>query len=357
MMKRLLGFAFAAMFAVSPAISAEIGAPEIKSAGPLAFGPKGILLVGDTVGGAVFAIETGDTEGNPDGVSINVSGLDGKIAAALGTTASEILINDLAVNPANGFVYVSVSRGRGPDATPVIVRVDGAGKITDLPLTKVKFSRAELPNAPAAGGKGRRNKRAQVITDMAYVDGRVLVAGLSNEEFASNLRSIPYPFSEVDRGASVEVFHGAHGRWETRSPVRTLALYTIDNEPHVLAAYTCTPMVKFPLKDLAPGRKVKGVTVAELGNRNRPLDMIVYRSGGKDYVLLANSARGVMKISTENLERAEGITKKISGTAGQKYETIDSLKDVLHLDRLNKGNAVVLVKGGSGLDLKTVALP
>ncbi len=56
-------------------------------------------------------------------------------------------------------------------------------------------------------------------------------------------------------------------------------------QPHVLAAYTCTPLVKFPLSDLKPGEKVKGTTIAELGNRNRPLDMIVYQKDGKDYVL------------------------------------------------------------------------
>ncbi len=34
--------------------------PEMKSAGPLAFGPEGVLFVGDTAGAAIFAIETGD---------------------------------------------------------------------------------------------------------------------------------------------------------------------------------------------------------------------------------------------------------------------------------------------------------
>ena len=102
------------------------------------------------------------------------------------------------------------------------------------------------------------------------------MAGLSNEEFASNLRALEYPFKDAGKGAAVEIFHGAHGRLETRSPVRTFAAFNIGDEPYVLAAYTCTPLVKFPLKDLAPGTKVTGTTIAELGNRNRPLDMIVY---------------------------------------------------------------------------------
>jgi hypothetical protein len=334
------------------------GAADLKSAGPLAFGPEGILFVGDPLGGAVVAIETGDVEGSPEKVKFDVPGLDQKVAAALGTQANDILIHDLAVNPASGQVYLSVSRGRGPDALPVILKVDVAGKISELPLKTAKAAKAILPNLPASGAQGKNNPRAEAITDVAYVDGKVIVAGLSNEEFASNLRQIPFPFTAAEPGAGVEIFHGAHGRFETKSPVRTFAVYDIGKEHHVLAAYTCTPLVRFPLAELKPGAKVRGTTVAELGNRNRPLDMIVYQSGGKDFVLMANSSRGVMKISTDNIARGQGITEKIGDKAGQAYETIDTLKGVVQLDRLNKTHAVVLLGSEGGpLNLQTIALP
>ena len=35
---------------------------------------------------------------------------------------------------------------------------------------------------------------ASTITDLAWVDGVAVVAGLSNEEFTSRLRRVPYPF-------------------------------------------------------------------------------------------------------------------------------------------------------------------
>jgi len=65
---------------------------------------------------------------------------------------------------------------------------------------------------------------------------------------------------------------------------------------------------------LKPGAKVKGKTVAELGNRNRPIDMIVYQKGGKDYLLLANSSRGVMKINADEIAgwKAHLEAKKIA---------------------------------------------
>ncbi len=336
------------------------GTPDIKSAGALAFGPEGVLFIGDAQSAAVFAVDTGDKTGDPSKAKIAVENLDAKVAALLGTTAREIQISDAVVNPASGNVYLSVSRGQGAAAQPVILKVDGTGKLSEVALKDVPFAKAALPNAPAPGGEGRNNKRAQAITDIEFADGRVIVAGLSNEEFESTLRSIPYPFSDVDRGAGVKIYHGAHGKFETQSPVRTFTVYEIGGDPYVLAGYQCTPLVKFPISQLKPGGKVEGTTIAELGNRNRPLDMFVYAKGGKDYVLMANNARGVMKITTDNIGEVKAITDPVTGggTAGLTYETIESLKGVEQLDRLNDSSAVVLVRGQDGeSSLKTIALP
>ena len=352
-MNRLLSGLVVACLSAAPVLAQDMkGAPDLKSAGPLAFAPEGVLLVGDPIGGAVFAIVTGDAAG--EAKPLNVPGLDAKIAAALGVQPADLLINDLAINPASGKAYLSVSRGKGPEALPVIVTVDGSGKVAELSLKEIAFTKAVLPNPVAAGGKGR----TEAITDLAFVDGRVIVAGLSSEEFSSNLRAIPYPFKGADAGSGVEIYHGAHGKFETKSPVRTFAVYGSGAEAQVLAAYTCTPLVRFPVADLKAGAKVKGTTIAELGNRNRPLDMIIYQSGGKDFALMANNNRGVMKIALDGVTQAPGITEKISDKAGTPYQTIDALKGVTELDRLNKTHAVVLVRAENGpVNLVTIPLP
>jgi hypothetical protein len=71
----------------------------------------------------------------------------------------------------------------------MILRVDLAGKITEVSLANVKHSTVSLPDAPVEK-EGRANPRIETITDMAFVDGKVFIAGLSNEEFSSSLRSI-----------------------------------------------------------------------------------------------------------------------------------------------------------------------
>jgi hypothetical protein len=327
------------------------GTPDLKSAGALAFGPPGILFIGDAQGATIFAVDTGDKTASTETSRPKVEGLDEKIAGLLGIESKQLLVNDLAVNPVSGNTYLSVSRGRGADAKPAILKVDRAGKLSEFALKDVPFSQVAL--SKPAEGKGR----AEAITHLAFAQGKLLVAGLSSEEFSSKLRTLPYPFAEADGGASIEIYHGSHGKVETASPVRTFVPYEVNNQVNVLAAYTCTPLVKFPLDDLKPGTKVRGTTIAELGNHNRPLDMIVYQKDGKDFALIANNARGVMKMPLAGLDKAQGITARVADKSGLEYETIANLKGVEQLDRFDKDHAIILVKTDKGLSLETIDLP
>src|SRR5262249_36172088 len=131
--------------------------------------------------------------------------------------AKQVRINDLAVNPLSGNAYLGVTRGQGQDAVPVILRVNRSGKIEEVPLKDVPFAKAALPNPPDAS---RAQQRVDTITSLAYADGKVFVAGLSNEESSSKLRAIPFPFTDADKGTSIEIYHASHARVETNSPIR-----------------------------------------------------------------------------------------------------------------------------------------
>jgi hypothetical protein len=223
------------------------------------------------------------------------------------------------IHPKTKNAYLSVMRGTGADAKPALLRVDGDGKIEPIAIEKLAYTKVALSNAPVPGAP--RNARTDSVTDMAFVSGKLIVAGLSNEEFASKLRSFAYPFVAADPGTSVEIFHGNHGALETRSPVYTFIPYTIDGKPHVIASYTCTPLVKFSMDSLK-GSKVVGTTIAELGAGNRPLDMFLYKKDGKEFLLMSNNRRGVMKIPTADFGTAPAITAKVNTpTGGIAYET------------------------------------
>src|SRR5579863_10095232 len=331
---------------------------SLKSASAISFAPDGVLLVGDGLGGAIYAFETGDVTPGGSG-PVRVPDLTGKIAALLGTTADQIRVPDIAVNPASGNVYLAVARGAGADAEAVILKVDRAGAITELDQDATPHSHVALADQPDEGKLDRRGNplRTDTITDLGYVDGKVVVAGLSNEEFASTLRAIPYPFTDGTKGAAIEIWHGAHGQYETNAPIRTFISYDFDGKPEILASYTCTPLVRIAVEALTPGAKVMGTTIAELGNMNRPLDMIAYRKDGKDYILMANSNRGVMKVHAENLGEYGPITHKIAATHGVPYDTIAELQGVRRLDKLTDTTALAMVATGEVLNLTTIALP
>jgi hypothetical protein len=238
----------------------------------------------------------------------------------------------------------------------VIVRVDTKGAITQLSLDNIAFAKLAFPDAPQSNGQeGRQNPRTQVVTDLGWVDGKVLIAGLSNEEFASTLRAAPVPFSNA-KGAGIEIWHASHGRFETQAPVRTFVPYKIKGEENILAAYTCTPLVKIPVAQLQPGAKVKGTTIAELGSGNQPLDMISYNKGGHAYILLNNSNRGIMKLTADNLDTFKPLTAP-SDIAGVPYESVKAITGVTQLDKVDETMAAVLMGSGNSVALKTIALP
>ena len=329
---------------------------RVDGAGKLTVAPDGTLFAADRSAATIYALELGDkaTGGAPG--AVDVGAIDQKIAALLGTDAAAISVTDLAVHPSTKNAFIAVMRGQGADAKPALVRVDGNGKLEAIDLASLKSTRAALPNAPAAT-TGRRNPRADSITDMTFVNGRLIVAGLSNEEFASKLRTIAYPFAQVDPGTSVEIYHGNHGQLETRSPVYAFVPYNVGGTPHLIAGYLCTPLVKFPVASLTGTQKVVGTTIAELGAGNRPIDMIVYKKDGREYLLMSNTNRGVMKIPTAGFADAAPITSRIGGTAGIGYETIASMTGIEQMDMLDAQRSIVLARASGALNLQAVPLP
>ena len=355
-----------AVLALVAAVGTSVGArraapvaagPAFQSMGPLAFNADGILFAGDKDAAAIYALDLGAQAAGAVPGTADVPAVDQKIAALLGTAATEIALTDLAVHPRSRNSFLSVMRGQGASAQPALVRIDGAGTLAVIDLAPVKFTSVNLPNPAVATPGARNNPRTQTIMDLAFVNDRLVVAGLSNEEFASKLWSVPYPFAATDRGTSVEIFHGNHGRVETNSPIFSFVPYTIGSEPSIVAGYLCTPLVKIPVSALKPGEKVVGTTVAELGAGNRPIDMILYTKGGQDFLLMSNTSRGVMKIPTSQLASAEPITQRIGGTKGT-FETVASMTGVEQLDLLDATRSVVITRHQDGSrHLTAVVLP
>lgn len=329
----------------------ETGA-EIKSISAITFGPDGILFIGDSKSATVFALNTKDTRKQKTASVVEVKNIDQKIAAALGAPVANILIMDMAVNPISKKLYIGVQNS---DGTPVLVTLSG-DKIEAVSLKDLSYTSVLINNAPAEDAKDQRGRslRTSTISDIGYADGKLLVSGLSNHEFSSSFKSIPYPFTNKQDESTLEIYHAAHGRYETSAPIKTFTTAEINGKKYLVASYTCTPLVLFPMDELKPGAHVKGRTVAEMGSGNTPIDMLSLGTGNNSYLVMANTKHPLAKVDYKSIASFEGtLTEPVKGTAGVNF-TATPMTNVMQMDKVDDSQVVMIQKKENGdVDLWT----
>ena len=342
------------------------GDPALKDIGPLSFGNSGLLLIAEPKAASIVAVDTGDT-GPVAALARPVEDTAALVAGALSTTPDQIQIVDMAVNPTSGKVYLSVRNNAAKNVA--IVQVDSSGKAKPLALASCSYVRVSLP---AGDSVSIRN-----ISDLALADKTLLVTGQSNEEFSSKIFSIPLPLDTAAAGSiySAETYHVAHGKWETKAPIQSFIPFSDNGVPCVLGAFACTPLAKFPLKDLSSGANVRGTSVVELGSGNRPLDVFSYKNGKGSWVV-TNTQRfkqpyfgpskfwGV-RVSLDLLGRnspdqtnEKAIRRNLKeGEKTEGIEVLESLQGASQIDKLSDTEMVVLRESGDKLRLEVAKLP
>ncbi len=339
----------------------KTGNPEIQSIQAITFGPDGLLLIADGRGKQVVAIDTGDTK-PIKWKQTKIANIDSKLDARLGVKGAKI--NKLAVNPASGRAYLACSVNK----KDVLLTVDGNGMIKAFPLDSVKYAAVPLDSG----------SKLTSVTDIAWAGDRVFVAARANETFASKVFTIKAPLQgKSDCGCfSTETYHVAHRRWETKAPIQTVMPFEENGKRYVVGAFTCTPIVKYPLDEMKAGAKVKGMSVIELGSGNRPRDMFAYKKGGKQYILLStyrfhHSRRPVgpspywtARVDYDLLSETKNVNKDALVRVDGKYRSVTKraivvpeYHGVTHVDKLDDMRAVVIRGGTNGLSLEVIALP
>lgn len=322
-------------------------AADVQSISRLEAGPGNVLFVADWKAARVHAIELPPAQQKAAG-TFNILDLEALLSRQLG--GARLTVQDMAVRPGTGEVYVAVSTG--PARTPALFAVTSDGKARRVDLKAARATSVALRDAPTGDDKFWKQtpERSFTVTDMKWRDGELFVAGLSNQEFSSTLRRIRFPFTAQQSASSIEIFHGGHNMMETRAPVRAMSFASLDGKPYLVAAYTCTPLVLIPIDALQDGAHVRGKTVAELGYGNTPADMISYtmRVGDKteDYMMLVNFNRVSNVIPVSELRAANarpGIEKVVSfgQIAGLEVQQAP-LAGTLRIDNLDEQSFVLV---------------
>ncbi|WP_171181264.1 hypothetical protein [Ruegeria sp. HKCCD8929] len=361
--------------AVSGAAWAEV--PALQSAGALAFDNANTLFVGDSKAGVVHAFDvTGDIlEDQSDYVlgraqtfegRTIIDNIDAEIAAMLGVTANDVVINDMAVHGRTKQIFLSVHRGHGPDAEAVILKVDhGTVELVDLgAASHSQTSVGPVPSAETLEFGQMLNTLA--ITDIDYYQGEIFVSGVSNEEFSSKLRRIAYPFDGEVTSTSIEIWHAVHAQYETRAPIITQTIAELNGEPTLVAVYACTPIVKIPLSELTDGAQIRGTMIGEMGFGNTPIDILPYTNAwdASSNVIVTNTNRSAASINLEALASAEAMPHgegvgNVFSVAGVPQFPLP-MSGTQHLDIVDPMWAVALradPEDARNLQLHTIPLP
>ena len=350
------------------------GKAAIESISVMTFGPEGILFIGDSKAGKIFALDLKDREQNDSEDRFVMEDLEAKVGSALGVGRREVIIHDMAVNPVSQNIYLAVSRTSALELVgwlqpndlafaTVLLKIKPGGSIEEVALDNISHSVEEVPKVIATGQENWRKSdlRTDAITDIAYDAGQLYVAGLSNEEFASALRVMAFPFAGISSHTTIEVYHVAHAKSETEAPIRTLLPYTLNGEKFILASYTCTPFVSIPVSDLKPGSHVVCKTLAEFGYGNLPIDIIRYtNSHDKDMLMLSGSSKALIRIDPADISTEEkGLTEPMADgeyTAGLEHDVLSSV-GVTQLDNLNSHHLLTLQRRPNGnLDLRSLRI-
>jgi hypothetical protein len=347
------------------------GTPQLKSIEAIGFAPGGILLVGDGKGKQIVAIDTRDTTPikwtNPE-----IKNIKDALAGPLGTTAKDIEIRKIAVNPESQTVYCAI-RGLAMKKDTILT-IDGNGKVSEFKMEAVPYVAVPLPS----------DQKITMITNIVWAGDRALVsAQASDATFGNAIFSAMAPLGkEGSCGCfTTDTYHVAHSKWETKAPIRTIIPYEQNGKKYLVGAFTCTPIVKYSLEDLQAGAKVKGVSVIELGYGNTPQSMFTYEKNGKRYILMNQmrmagfqksdpvgpSEYWTARVDYDILQETDKINEralqrtakgKASQSSTDRAIVVASFHGVMLMDRLDADRALVIRKDDKGaVNLQVLPLP
>jgi len=309
----------------------------------MTFADADTLVLADWRGGRLHAITLPPAPAG-SAAPFNLKDVAAPIARALHTRPEHLRFEDMAFRPGSGLAYItlSVSRGKGTPS-PALVAVDATGRVRPVDLATARSRSARIDDAPAADQVFWRDVPAATftVTDMVRRDGKLYVAGLSNASFASTLRVFDFPFQGRATASSIEMYHPVHNQVETRAPIRRMVIATLDGEPTLVAAFTCSPLVTIPLRDLKDGAHIAAKTIAEFGWGSAPVSMVAFDGQQGPQVLLTHSHKSADLLSVADIATASaapGLDKPIRWPAEPLLgvrSTYVPLSGVMRLDNQN----------------------
>ncbi len=258
--------------APSPFLNGQRGDPGLQSISRIAFDRAGLLYVADGESNRVVGIDL-QRPGGDQTLSAPIDAFGRRVADALGggIAASDIVFNDVAVDPVSHQIHVAVTRRSTREDAMLRVAADGTVEL--VPHTDVSF--AAVGFATGVGSS---------VSDMVWTRAGLVLSAQHPDWTSATVVVVPVPLTHGDpaRVTTTRTYHRTHVAWETMAPIDRLAAFEDGGESFVAATFTCTPFVRFRVADLSSGMmQITGETPFDLGPGKQVREVIVYERGGQ----------------------------------------------------------------------------
>lgn len=291
---------------------------KVKSISAMTMAPDGRLVLADWRSGSLHVLDLPKPGGSGKTAAFNLVAFDEALAMA---GSRRVRATALAWQEHAGRAIVAAEIGGR--VLLALATADGSVTIHDPDDWHVQsLALSDLPGEGSLWGKA--SVRTLTVTCFAWQGNELLISGIANADFASTLRRIAYPFGKQPKSTRIEMYHAVHNQLETRAPIRAMDVVTLGGIPHLLAAYTCTPLVIVPLAELVDQSRLRAKTIAELGFGNTPLSVmsfaIEYQGQSSDWVLVANAAKSADLIALPAIAEAaagQGLTQPVKAPFDQ----------------------------------------
>lgn len=262
---------------------AQLGDPHLLSAQRLAFGPGGVLLIGDGRSERIVAVETGDTsEAAREDNSFNrIDNLPGLAADAIGpdVASDDVVIEDVAVNPSSFITYIAATRTSTNEAYVLWVDADADLRLFDMS----NVVHAAVDVRPSDGA-------AALIADLIWFKSSVIATVTPQSFLRHEITYVATPFEHEGgaRHTTTRIFHRSWNQWITEQPMD--AFFTFENAvgQRFLAGSFTSSVAVFEASELADGSSEEpGETVFDLLDGRWVLDFEVFQRDDEMRVLLS----------------------------------------------------------------------
>jgi hypothetical protein len=245
----------------------------------------------------------------------------------------------------------------------MLAQVKPDGTIAEVRLNDVTYASAKIALPKGAG--------APTFNSVLFTQKQIVASATADAAFIALVMSVPVPFAHnSDRSVvGANSYHVTHGGWETSAPLEKTTLWEEAGEAYIVAGLTCTPIVKYALKDIKQGAQLKGSTPFDFGGGQQPID--IFAAGGWLYCCV-NTGDEVytVRVSKDLMAGGKGLDAEAPVITTEKDRRIEIAKDytsmVQAVPGVGKATGIMqlsasqvlvmrVVKGD--IELEAVALP